>query len=348
VKTIRWVAMATLALLPAIAACGDDGGDDRTVRLLTHESFLLSEDVLAAFTERTGYVVEVVTSGDAGTMVNQAILTKDRPLGAALFGIDTTFLALGLEEDLFEPYRSPELAAVPDDLEVDPDHRVTPIDLGDVCVNYDRAFFAAAGAPPLPATLEDLTDPAYDGLLVVEDPATSSPGLAFLAATAETFGDDGWEAWWEDLRANDVTVANDWTDAYYGEFSGGASSEGDKPLVVSYASSPAAEVPDPAATESLTGVVEGSCIRQVEYAGVLAGGGNPDGARALIDFLLSETAQEDIPGNMYVYPVRDGAELPDVFERFATLPADPIEIDPLAFGAERDDLIARWTDVVLR
>jgi thiamine transport system substrate-binding protein len=286
-------------------------------------------------------------AGDAGSMVNQAILTKDRPLGDALFGIDTTFLALGLDEDLFAPYRSPELASVPDELEVDPEHRVTPIDLGDVCVNYDRSYFEEPGAPPVPATLADLTDPAYEDLLAVEDPATSSPGLAFLAATVDVFGEAGWEAWWTDLRANGVTVANDWTDAYYGEFSGGASSEGDKPLVVSYASSPAAEV-DPAGESSLTGVVEGTCIRQVEYAGVLAGATNDEGARALVDFLLSERVQEDIPANMFVYPAREGAELPDAFERFATLPADPIEIDPLAFGAVRDDLIDRWTDLVLR
>jgi len=335
------------ALVAGVSGCGDDSGDEHTVRLLTHDSFVVSDEVLAEFTDETGYEVVVVPAGDAGSMVNQAILTKDRPLGDALFGIDTTFLALGLDEGLFEPYESPELAAVPDDLEVDPDHRVTPIDLGDVCVNYDRAFFAAAGAPPVPATLEDLADPAYAGLLAVEDPATSSPGLAFVAATVERLGDPGWETWWASMRANGVTVAHDWTDAYYGEFSGGATSEGDKPLVVSYASSPAAEI-DPSGDASLTGIVEDTCVRQVEYAGVLDGATNPDGARALIDFLLSQRLQEDIPPNMYVYPVRDGAALPDAFVRFAALPADPIEVDPLAFGATRDELIRQWTDIVLR
>ena len=339
---------AALAALVALVSCGDDdGGDETTVRLLTHDSFLVSDDVLAEFTDQTGYDVVLVPAGDAGSMVNQALLTKDRPLGDALFGIDTTFLALGLEAELFEPYESPELAAVPDDLEVDPEHRVTPIDLGDVCINYDRAFFADPGAPPVPTTLEDLTDPAYAGLLVVEDPAVSSPGLAFVAATVERLGEPAWEAYWESMRANGVTVANDWTDAYYGEFSGGATSEGDKPLVVSYASSPAAEV-DPSGDSSLTGIVEDTCVRQVEYAGVLAGGENPDGARALIDFMLSERFQQDIPPNMYVYPAREDTPLPDAFVRFAALPADPIEVDPLAFGASRDDIIRRWTDIVLR
>jgi thiamine transport system substrate-binding protein len=171
------LAFATAAI-PFVAACGDDGGDTGTVRLLTHESFVVSDAVLAEFTDQTGLTVEVVPAGDAGSMVNQAILTKDRPVADAMFGIDTTFLALGLDEGLFEAYESPELEAVPDELDVDPDHRVTPIDLGDVCINYDRAFFSAPGAPPLPEALDQLTDPAYAGLLVVEDPATSSPGLA--------------------------------------------------------------------------------------------------------------------------------------------------------------------------
>jgi thiamine transport system substrate-binding protein len=354
----RW-ALCALALLAA--ACGDDGGGDAasttdggesggTVRLLTHESFNVSDDVLAAFTEETGYEVEIVAGGDAGSVVNQAILSAGNPQGDVLYGIDTTFLSVGLDEGLFEPYESPALDAVPDELEIDDEHRVTPIDLGDVCLNYDRAFFEAPGAPPVPTSLDELTDPAYRDLLVVQDPATSSPGLAFLAATVETFGDDGWEAFWEGLRANGVRVAADWTDAYYAQFSGGGGSEGDRPLVVSYASSPPAEVvfADPPVDEPPTGVIEASCIRQVEYAGVLAGADDPEGARALVDFLLSERFQADMPLNMYVFLVREGTALPDVFERFAATPEDVIEVDPFELGERRDELIGRWRDIVVR
>jgi len=342
-----------LSLLSLVtAACGDDeregGSDERTVRLLAHESFNVTDVVLAAFEERSGIDVELVTGGDAGSVVNQAILTKDDPLADVLYGIDTTFLSLAFDEDLFVPYESPELAHVADSLEID--ERVTPIDLGDVCLNYDKAFFAEAGAPPLPTSLDDLTDPAYRDLLVVEDPATSSPGLAFLAATVETLGDDGWEAWWAAMRENGVAVARDWTDAYYSEFSGGGGSEGDRPLVVSYASSPPVEVvfADPPVDEPPTGVIEASCIRQVEYAGVLAGAANADEARELIDFLLSIDFQADLPLSMYVFPVRDETPLPEVFERFAARPADVIEVDPLELGRRRDDLLARWRDVVVR
>lgn len=351
-------ALACVALL--VAGCGDDGGGDtsggtepageRTVRLVSHESFNVSDDVLAAFEEASGIDVELVLGADAGSVVNQAILTRDDPLGDVLYGIDTTFLSLGLDGDLFEPYESPALADVPDELEIDPEHRVTPIDLGDVCLNYDRAFFAEPGAPPVPTALDQLTDPAYRDLLVVEDPATSSPGLAFLAGTVEVFGDDGWEAWWEAMRANGVAVAGSWTDAYYGEFSGGGGSEGDRPLVVSYASSPPAEVvfADPPVDEPPTGVIEASCVRQVEYAGVLANAEHPEEARELLDFLLSEEFQADMPLNMFVFPARTGTPLPEVFERFAARPTEVVEVDPFELGERRDDLIRRWRDVVLR
>lgn len=343
------VAVALGAALLLIA-CGDDEPDERVVRLVTHDSFNVSDDVLAAFEEDTGIEVQILTGGDAGTVVNQAILTKGRPQGDVLYGIDTTFLSLGIDEDLFEPYESPGLESVPDELEIDPEHRVTPIDLGDVCLNYDREFFEADGAPAVPAALGDLIDPAYRDLVVVQDPSTSSPGLAFVAATVETFGDDGWEAWWQAMRDNGVAVAADWTDAYYSQFSGGATSEGDRPIVVSYASSPPAEVAfaDPPVDEPPTGVVEASCIRQVEYAGVLAGAEHPDEAGELIDFLLSEPFQADMPLNMFVFPVREGTPLPEVFERFAARPAEVIEIDPFELGERRADLLRRWRDVVIR
>ena len=340
---------AVLAAAIVLAACGGDDDEARTVRLLTHDSFAVSDDVLAAFTEDTGIEVVLVQGGDAGSLVNQAILSAGNPQGDVLYGLDTTFLSLGLDEGLFEPYESPELEHVPDAFEIDPEHRVTPIDVGDVCLNIDRSFFEAPGAPPPPASIHDLIDPAYADLFVVEDPATSSPGLAFLAATVEVFGDPQWEAYWQGLRANGVRVATDWTDAYYGQFSGGAG-EGDRPIVVSYASSPPVEVvfADPPIDEPTTAVVDASCVRQVEYAGVLAGADHPEEAGELIDFLLSAPFQADVPLSMYVLPVRDGTPLPEVFERFAASPDDVIEVDPFELGATRDDLLRRWRDVVVR
>jgi thiamine transport system substrate-binding protein len=319
-----------------------------TVQLVTHDSFNVSEDVLADFTETTGIEVEVLRGGDAGQVVNQAVLSAGNPQGDVLFGVDNTLLSRALDEDVFVPYEAEGLDAVDPDLVLDGEHRVTPIDRGDVCLNYDKAAFAGADVP-VPETLEDLTDPAYAGDLVVENPATSSPGLAFLLATVAEFGEDGWLGYWEDLVANDVAVSSGWEDAYYGRFSGAAGSEGDRPLVVSYASSPPAEVifAEEELDEAPTGVIADSCFQQIEFAGVLDGTDAPEAARRLVDFMLSEAFQADIPLQMFVFPARGDVELPQEFTEYTVVPDDPVTMDPARIDANREEWIEQWTRTVL-
>jgi len=349
--TRAWLA-TVLALGLTLAACGDTTADGEaepvTLRLLTHDSFAVSDEVLAGFTEETGIEVEVLRSGDAGSMVNQAILTAGNPQGDVLFGIDSTFLTRALEADLFVPHEAVGLDAVDRELLQDDEHRVTPVDYGDVCLNYDKAWFESKGLP-VPTGLQDLTDPRYRDLLVVQNPATSSPGLAFLLASVATFGEDGWEAWWQDLRANGVLVVDGWEQAYNAEFSGGGASEGDRPLVVSYASSPPVEVlyADPPVDEPPTGVIDASCYRQVESAGILAGTEQEEAAADLVDFLVSEPFQTDVPLSMFVFPAVEGIELPEVFVAHAAQPTEVLELDPAIVDARREEWIDAWTDLML-
>ncbi|MDE0805793.1 MAG: thiamine ABC transporter substrate-binding protein [Acidimicrobiales bacterium] len=345
---------ALLAGVLLVAACGDDETDPvasdegATITLQTHDSFNISESVLDEFTAETGITVELLPSGDAGAMVNQAILTKGNPQGDVLFGIDNTFLSRALDEGLFVAYESPALDGVSEEVQLDDEHRVTPIDTGDVCLNYDKAGLAAADLDA-PASLDDLLDPAFGGTLVVENPATSSPGLSFLLATVAEYGEDGWEDYWESLTANGVEVAAGWEEAYYGSFSGSAGSEGDRPLVVSYASSPPAEVifAEEPLDDAPTGVVVESCYRQIEFAGILAGTDHQAEAQQLIDFMLSDTFQSDIPLNMFVYPVTD-VDLPEEFVRYGATASDPYLVDADVVAENRDDWIERWTEIVLR
>ena len=337
-------------LLAAACGSGTGQGDEgpQTIRLVTHDSFLVSDGVLEVFESETGHAVELLQVGDAGTMVNQAILTKDNPTADVMFGVDTTFVGRALDEGIFVEHVSDRLDVVDDAIEVD--DRVTPIDVGDVCLNYDVAALADQGIAP-PADLDDLIDPRFAGQVVVQNPATSSPGLAFLLSTIAEFGEDGdrtWRDYWRSLVANDVLVTSGWEDAYYGEFSGGAG-EGSRPVVVSYASSPPAEVlfADPRPTEAPTAVVTESCFRQVEYAGVLAGTDVPRAAGELVDFMLSTTFQNDIPLNMFVFPAASDAELPAEFVEFSDLPAEPLSIDPTEIDTNRDRWIEEWTSIVL-
>lgn len=318
---------------------------DPELTLLTHDSFAVSENVLDTFTVETGIEVSILRGGDAGTMVNQAILTKDNPLADVLFGVDNTFVSRALEEGIFEPYRPVGLEFVPEALQLDPEGRVTPIDFGDVCLNYEKAAFAKIGLP-VPTALRDLARPEYQGLLVVENPATSSPGLAFLMATVGTFGETGTYTWldfWQDLKANDVLVTSGWEEAYFTAFSKWG---GDRPLVVSYASSPPFEVEDPLA-EAPTGVIEAGCFRQIEFAGILVGTERRAGAELFMDFLLTLRFQEDIPLNMFVFPAHERAKLPAEWVQHTVVPSEPVTLDPHTIDENREIWIEAWTDVVL-
>jgi thiamine transport system substrate-binding protein len=324
-----------------------------TLRLVTHDSFSVSEEVLNTFQEETGITLEIVRLGDTGTLVNQLVLSADSPLGDVVFGVDNTFLTRALNADLFIPYEPESLENVPDAFKVDSEFNVTPVDYGDICLNYDVAYFEEHDLD-VPDSLEDLADPAYNGLLVVENPATSSPGLGFLLTTIEVFGEEGYLDYWQQLVDNDVLIVNDWTTAYYGEFTM-ASESGTRPLVVSYASSPPVEVymvdpqPETAPTASVVG--DNTCFRQIEFAGILRGTEHEAEAQEFIDFLLSDAFQNDLPLQMFVFPVSDTAELPEVFTEFAAIPEQPVELD--AEGIElleenRETWIEAWTENVLR
>ncbi|MSO58641.1 MAG: thiamine ABC transporter substrate-binding protein [Thermoleophilia bacterium] len=336
-----------LAACVLAAGCGGDTGQPTEVVLVTHDSFAVSAATVAAFEQESGLTLRILQTGDAGATLNRALLTAGEPEGDVLFGVDDNLLSRALDEDVFVEYASPERVAVAAEFAF-ADARVTPIDHGEVCLNIDRGWFRERGVEP-PRTLVDLTLPAYRGLLVVESAATSSPGLAFLLATIETFGDE-WQGYWRALAANDVKVVEGWEQAYTQQFSGAAGSPGKRPIVVSYATSPAAEVifAGKPLDESPTAAVEAGCFRQVEYAGILRGTRNEEGARALIDFLLSETFQTDVPGSMFVYPVREGVALPDAFVAHALVPARPLRMEPARIAANRDRWVDEWTEIVLR
>lgn len=358
--------IAAVAAVSLLAACG--GSDDEstaptesadttmeaadagpsTVRLLAHDSFVVSEDLLAQLKADTGITLEIVSGSDAGTMVAGAVLAAGNPTADVMFGVDNTLVSRALEADVFEPYTSPELASVIPPLREDTSGgMVTPIDYGDVCINIADTVLADAGVPA-PTTLDDLIDPTYRDMLVVEDPGTSSPGLAFLLATIARYG-DGWPDYWSALRDNGVSVASSWTDAYYGEFAGGG--DGDRALVVSYATSPPAEIvyaADPKPEAPSTSVMLDGCFRQVEFAGVLRGTDNVDAARAVVDWLVSPQVQADIPLSMFVFPARRDTPLPEEFQRFALRPTDPLTLDADVIAENRATWVEQWTQTVLR
>lgn len=333
---------------PGIEAIDLDGVDvaalaGTELTLVAYDSFFVSDGVFEAFEAETGITVSVLSSADTGTMVSEAVLTVGDPVADVMWGIDNTFLCRGLLNDIFVPYESANLATVPDDLRLDPHLRVTPVDFSDLCINY---WTDALDGPP-PASLADLTQPQYAGSFVTQNPETSAPGMGLLLSTIATFGEGGWQEYWQELADNGVAVTPGWSEAYYGDFIAGG---GDRAIVMSYASSPVAELlfADPPVETPPTEALLDSCFRSIEFAGILAGTDHPEAAALLVDFLLSPTMQEDVPLSMFVFPANSDAVLPPEFDEWAPLAADPLTLAPDEIEANRDAWTAEWTEIVLR
>jgi thiamine transport system substrate-binding protein len=331
-----------------MSACTAQPQGPRTLTVMTHDSFAVSEDVVAAFEAKHDVNVTFLKLGDAGEATNKAVLAGAHPLADVFYGVDNTFLSRALDGNIFEPYDSPLLDVIPDEFELDLQHRALPVDYGDVCLNYEKAYFEDNALMP-PANLEDLLKPEYKSLLVVENPATSSPGLAFLLATIGHFGQDNYLEYWQGLVANDVKVVNDWETAYYTEFSRYG---GERPIVVSYGSSPPvemiyAEQPlDEPPTAAIT--ADTSCFRQIEFVGILKGTKNRDLAEAWVDFMLSTQFQEDMPLQMFVFPVNPQAQLQAEFVNYLAVPEQTAVVSPEDIAANREEWIDAWTETVLR
>jgi thiamine transport system substrate-binding protein len=317
-----------------VAACSSSSSGPQTVTLVAYDSFPKSgtplNDALATFTKNTGIAVNIVTAGDTGTMVQKAVLTSGNPEGDVMWGVDNTLLTAATDGKIF--------ASDPID-----------VDFGDVCVNYDIKWFKDHGITP-PNSLDDLVGANYKNLLVVENPTSSSPGLAFLLATIAKYGKDGWQSYWKSLRANGVEVVDSWDIAYTERFSGAAGSKGDKPLVVSYGSSPPAEVvfANPPIDTAPTGVASETCFRQFEYAGILRGTKHLGPARKLMDFLVGSEFQQQLPLNLFVYPADKTVKLPAVFTKWAVVPTDPFLVPPDDIKKNRQQWQEQWTQIVLR
>ena len=341
--TLYFIGIALLA-----ASCTPQPAGPQVLTVMTHDSFAISEEVVNYFETENNVEVQFLEVGDTGTAVNKAALSKDNPLADVFYGVDNTFLSRALEEGIFEAYQSPLLDDIDPIFQLDPTNQALPVDFGDVCLNYQKSYFEEHGLAP-PESLDDLLLPEYKGLLTVQNPATSSPGLAFLMTTIGYFGEDGYLEYWKQLVDNEVDIVNDWETAYYSEFSthGGA-----RPLVVSYASSPPAEVifaETPSTTPPTAAITQANtCFRQIEFVALLKGASNPILGKKWIDFMLSTPFQEDLPMQMFVFPVNSDAKLPPEFTQYVTIPEQTAQVAPADIDQHREQWIKEWNETILR
>ena len=315
-----------------------------TLRVLTHASFDVPKPLLDEFEKTAGVKLSIVKAGDAGEMLNKLILTRANPIADVVYGIDNALAGKALAAEVLAPYAgpaatAPSAASLPSPL--------VPVDFGYVTLNADKVWFAKKGLA-LPTTLQDLTLPAYKNLLVVQHPATSSPGMAFLASTVAAMGDDAAFDWWAQMRRNGVKVAKGWTEAYYTDFS---KNGGKRPLVISYASSPAAEVfyskvkLSEAPTVSLA--LKGGVFQQVEGVALVKGGGQTEAAGKFIEFLRGTPVQQALQTTLWMLPATPGTPKADVLKHSP----EPTAFDnPTAdqMAQHSSAWVARWTKVVLK
>ena len=342
-------AAAALLLVGAVAAgCGSSStGGSKTLVVATHDSWAMSKKVIADFEKKTGITVKVEPQGDAGELTNKLVLTQGDPIADMVYGIDNTFASRAVDADVLAPYtpqRRPASINRFDPPQGDGAGQLTPIDYGDVCVNVDDTWFAAHHLAR-PKTLEDLTRPAYKDLFVTPGATTSSPGLAFLLTTIAQEG-NGWQGYWKRLMANGAKIDAGWSDAWDVDYTAGGG-HGDRPVVLSYASSPPDTV-DPKTGRPTTSALLDTCFRQIEYAGVLQGASNPRAAKEFIDFMLGKQFQSALPEQMYVYPVDTSVHLPAAWAKWAKVAPHPVTMPPHEITAHRNQWLSDWRDLTSR
>lgn len=329
------LAVATAALLmPAVQA-------QTEVRLAVHKSFSLPKDAFAAFERANDAKVSVIKAGSGNELVNKLVLSRAQPIADAVYGLDNTTVLKAKEGGILaaaQPSSAAVTAALP---------HAAAVDTGYIAVNYDKAWFAK-NKLPLPQSLEDLAKPQYKDLLAMPNPGLSSTGLGFLLANIQGMGEKQAFDWWAKMRANGVKVTKDWSEAYYTEFSRNG---GSRPLVVGYASSPAAEVHYGKGKFDTppTGVLflKGGVFRQVEGAAVLNGAKQPALAAKLVQYLQSASVQKAVPTEMWVYPAVKNTPLPDVFKH-ARAPQHSDNPSEAAIAKNQRRWVSQWIRVVLK
>ena len=76
-----------------LGACTPAPRETPVLTVMTHDSFAISAELVTKFEAEHQVHLVFVPSGDAGSVLNRAILTKDSPQADVLYGVDNTFLS---------------------------------------------------------------------------------------------------------------------------------------------------------------------------------------------------------------------------------------------------------------
>lgn len=298
----------------------------------TYDSLLpLVKIALPIFEEKYGVTVEVRSYGDAGAVLSKVIAEGAKSDVDIVIGIDNILAKRALTEDIFLPYKSENADKISDEsLVFDKSWRLTPYDFGSLAIVYD---------PEELGTLEmdgliNLTDKKFKKNLIIQDPRTSSTGLAFLVWTYTAHKDD-FDEFWRKLKPSILTVTMGWDDAFE-KFEAG-----EAPMMVSYATDGAYSYEYYGETKYKAIIPGNVGYGQIEGAGIVKWTDEETLAKKFIDFILSPEFQSNIPLNQWMFPVVE-VQLPKSFE-YAIEPGSLLTIDP---DLDVDHLIERWVNLL--
>lgn len=372
---MRHVLLSLLLLLLPLSGCitsdilvvDEDGNcqtlptqdDDGTLKILTYDIAAFSDDMLTNFTEQTGFAVELVYTDDAGGILEIMLQTQGSPQVDLAVGLDNTYLQTALDFCLLTVNNVDTSNVDPNVMALYDGPKAVPFDQGHVCLNYDESVVDGENLTE-PQTLWNLTESQWTDKTVFPSPLTSSPGRAFMVATIDYFENDldpnttAFD-WWKAMADNGATFTSGWTEAYEIHYSGGYGAWvdghlGDAAMTVSYCHSPGVEAYYGGNwTSSTSLVLPRATFHQVEYGGLVNGGGNQEAANAFLTFLLSEDINRNMPENNLMQSVLNNATWPEEegYRYHTDLPTLNANITTERIGQEMDDWLMAWTNATV-
>ncbi len=312
-----------IPLLIALFSCSPK--EEPSLTVFTYDSFVAewgaAPKIAPLFEKETGIKVNFVAKGDGGALLSALINEKGKPSCDIALGLDNQLSEKALAEDLFAAYAPKGIKALPSELRIDPKNRLQPYDYGHFAFIWDSEKLKNP-----PASLADLTKPAYARKIIIMDPRTSTPGLGLVSWAKSVYG-EGWKDYWRALKPSILTMTPGW-DTGYGLFT-----SGEAPLVLSYATSPAYHK-ETEKTDRYKALLfpEGHPI-QIELAGILKNAKHRKNAEKFMDFLVSEACQKELPATQWMYPVLPSTPLP---ASFSAAPKPEKTLVPPLSGLEAD------------
>lgn len=326
---MRKLVLLVLVLLAGVLFFAED------LVVYTYDSFAstIAVKTIPIFEKMYDVKVKVLSFGDAGSVLSRIILEKESPRADVIVGLDQALLKKAVDAGVLEKYQSPKLSNIVLESLKDPSDFGTPYDYGAIAIVYNTE---SIDKPP--TSFEELLNARWKRSLVVEDPRTSSTGLAFLLWTIGVYGEENFLNYWSRLKDSILTVTPGWDEAF------NLLELGEADMMVSYATDGAYSYHEYGVLKYMPIAMQEGAFVQVEYASIVKGAANRDLAEKFIDFLLSEGFQREVPLNQWMYPVVE-VEMPEAFE-YALKIDKTVSIDYEIVSEKLDSWLDSWAELM--